>query len=239
MAKPALQRTYKVEIEITVQMDEVGGEHLAETSPEGALFSLKALQQALLADEPELTRQLLSAVTCRLQEYTDRLAEEGSQSPLARLAEQLDLENPAVHPPYDQDFADFTRPLRAGCISARVERSLIQEKTCCETAEPGWKPVREDLILTSELGRALSGYGVPGQDANGLISRAGHHLLARSLTRLVDGVDMEGRCSCGQPLRGIGGEEDAAFGNLWAAFQKHLASCQLAGRIGQNQTAIF
>ncbi len=240
MAGTALQKTYKIEIEIMVRMDEIAPGTRVDPRVDDAFRSLTALQHALIENEPALTRQMLSAAVGQLQEYIDHLAAQDTTPGLERLASSLDEEGAGSFYPDGTDFADFSRPLRVGCLSARLESCKIQEKDCHANAEPDWKPVWADLILASELGRQMAAFGIPAAPPNpGSHKNEAHHPLVLSLNRQVDGVHLDGCCSCGVPLNGLGTDENTAFERFWAGYQKHLETSWLAGRIGENQASIF
>ncbi len=67
MAPTLCQKKFKVELALTVTMDEVDAE------PSNQAFAWQ-LQQALLRDETALSRLMLSAMLNKLQGYADYLA---------------------------------------------------------------------------------------------------------------------------------------------------------------------
>ena len=240
MADPILQKTYKIEITISVRMAEVGESHPDQPGQGDELQALRQLQQALVQDEPTLSRQMLATAFGQLQEYLDHQTAADPCQELRQLAERLETTQPDLAFPDGADFADLTRPLRVGCMSAEIQSSQVLEKVCRGDAPPDWKLAWDDLLHSSELGRQMADFGIPSRRiGSGGGTSAGHHLLVHSLTRQGNGVYLTGQCSCGASLEGFGEDEGSAFQQFWAEFIKHSEACCLPRRIGENQDALF
>ena len=226
MAKTLAKRTFKLELEITVEMQELSEEHLSGPDHAGQLAHLKRLQSALLHHEPALTEQMLSAVMDKLQEYMDYLVAQDDLALLEKVADSLDREDRQYFAKglegSSGDFAGLTRPLRRSSLAARLDSSAIharQEDIDCETS---WQPVWRDLMPQAELARRLEKLSNSGPQVYGLPRLSGiHNLMPRFLTSQQDGIHFEGLCTCEKPLEGVGETEDQALEALWMSFSEH------------------
>lgn len=232
-------KQFKLQIEFTVAMEDVGERQSTEAG-DASPDSLKWLQLALLGDEAALVRQMLAAGFGRLQDYADYLAGQDAVTPLAKLAADLRLEDPALSGASLNEFADATRPLRIDSFTASIDGCTIQQKVETGTEETLWQPVWSDLQAKTDLGRQLRQYGIPSAPLRYAAGTGGGHLLqVQYLSQQVDGIHMEGRCSCGAVQVGNGEDESAAFTVLWRSFQQHLQACDLPRKIQYNQEEFF
>jgi hypothetical protein len=235
MAKKVAQKTFKIELEITVDMDELEEEHLPGSGDSQQLPCLKRLQETLLKNEAALTEQMLSAALGQLQEYMDYLVAQDDLNSLAKVADRLDREDRKFFEEHECDFAELTRPLRCSSLSVRLDGSTIHEKVEDAQADAGWQPIWSDLMPQAELNRLLEelsisvsqGYSIPRLEN-------AHYLLVRHLTRQRDGVHMEARCTCEKVLEGVGENETQALEALWMSFIEHYEACGSCSRPSQS-----
>jgi hypothetical protein len=248
MAKKLAQKTFKIEFEITVEMEEVGQEHLHANQPARLLPRLQRLQQALLNDEPALLELMSAAALNKLQGYLDYVATQDDLAALFQVASSLYARDQDFFQKYRCDFADLTRPVRVSSLTSRLNRSVVEERTTGAAGETEWEPVWSDLLAESALGRLLAKMSIlqpqshPGSQGGafapdephqpGNTSEPGenspsqpHYLQARYLTRQRDGVHAEARCTCEKVLEGTGESESQALEALWEAFREHSACC--------------
>jgi hypothetical protein len=226
MTKKLAQKTFKVEIEITVDMEEVEEEHLPTQGAADRLTHLKRLQQALLKNEAALTEQMLSAALDKLQEYLDYLVTQDNMRSLEKVADSLEREERQYFEKNEGDFTWLTRPLRQSSLVVRLESGTVHERVNGGEAEAGWQTVWSDLMQESKLTGLLEQlsitvplvYSLPHSDDD-------HHLLPRFLSRQSDGVHMEGRCTCDKALEGVGEDELQALEALWVSFSEHYEDC--------------
>ncbi len=222
MANKVAQKTFKVELEITVDMHEVGEEHLSIPGASHQLPHLKRLQEALLSNEAALTEQMLAVVLGKLQEYLDYVVNQDDLSSLEKVVNTLDREDRKFFEKHKSDFAGLTRPMRRSCLSVRLDASTIHEMVNAAEAERGWQPVWNDLLPESELSKLLEKlsisvpqvYSIPRLEDT-------HYLLPRYLTRQRDGVHMKACCTCGNALEGVGENESQALEAMWMSFIDH------------------
>jgi len=236
MANPLSQKTFKMEFEFSVAMDEVGEEHLGTIDPDLNLAYLKKLQQALAGDETALVRQMLRAALVKLQEYADYLAAQDCLTPLIQAAARLEEDDQALPGSSRSDLLDLTRPIRVNSLAARLERGAIHEQISVGEGESRWEPVWTDLRPGTEFGRMLDRYAIPTAPVPFLPDRrTDHYLLARYLTRQPDGVHLEARCTCEAVIEGVGEDECQALDQLWRNYQKHMDLSGTARRIQIGQ----
>ncbi len=230
MSNPIVQKTFRMELEFTVTMNELEGEHPGDSAVNRRLSFLKLLQKAVVQDEPALIRQMLGAVLNKLQEYVDYLSGQSTLLSLKKVAAAMPSEERAYLDDTRENFADLTRPLRITSISTRLEHSTVQETTACDPCAPSAKPVWDDLRQGTEYGRLLEKYSNPAtQPGYGL--ETSHFLMVRYLTRQPDGVHCEGRCTCGNVLEGIGSDESGAVDALWLQYKKHTEFTHLTKKV--------
>ncbi len=227
MPRILAQKTIRVELELTVSMDEISVENLPVDLSEKDLVHVQHLQQALLSDDAALQELMLAAALGRLHEYFDYLTTQDCLGLLRKLAENLHPEDARFFQKYGTDFFDLTRPLRRSSLSVHLDKSQIDEQIPDQPGETGWQPIWRDLAPTSELAHHLSSMSIslhplrinPCTDAR-------HHLIARHLTQQSDGVHLEARCTCDAILEGVGTDEDQAVVALWDRFRDHYARYQ-------------
>lgn len=235
MANTVARKTFKLELEMTVEMQEVGEEHLPGPDQTGQLAHLKRLQTALLHNEPALTEQMLAAVVDKLQEYMDYLVAQDDLALLEKVADGLDREDRRYFETGLEgsagDFAGLTRPLRRSSLVVRLDSSAIhakQEQACDDMA---WQPVWQDLMPQAELARRLEQLAHASPQVYGVPRLSGvHHLMLRFLTRQQDGIHFEGLCTCERSLEGIGETEDQALEALWVSFSDHYEASAFEAR---------
>ncbi len=228
------QKTFKMELEFAVTMDELGEEHLGSSDICCTLPLLKQLQQALLNHEPALLRQMLAGALSKLQEYTDYLAAQSPVDSLKQVAETLEPEEREYFDESGDQFTNLTRPIRLSSISTHLVSSTIQEKVATPEGDGGLKPVWTDLFPETEFGKQLARLSPPDhRDAPNQATTPGHYLMVRYLTRQIDGVHCEARCTCDTQLEGVGQDESTALEALWKNYKKHTEFTHLAKiRIG-------
>jgi hypothetical protein len=223
------QKTFKMELEFTVTMAELGEEHLGNSDICCTLPLLKQLQQALVNHEPALLRQMLAGAVSKLQEYADYLATQSTEESLKQVAETLEPEEREYFEESGDQFTNLTRPIRISSISTRLVNSAIQEKVVSPEGESTLKPVWNDLYPETEFGKQLARLSPPDhQNHLEHTTVPGHYLMVRHLTRQVDGVHCEARCSCDAHFEGVGLDESAALEALWKSHQKHTEFSRLA-----------
>jgi hypothetical protein len=220
MSTPLAQKTFKMELEFTVTMNELEGEQSDDSASNRKLSFLKLLQKAVVQDEPALLRQMLGAILTKLQEYADYLAFQSNILSLKKVAAAMNPEDRAFWDESIENFADLTRPLRITSFSTQLGYGTVREKLESEECQPKYKLVWDDLRLGTEYGKLLEKYANPAtQPAFGLKSK--HFLMIRYLTRQFDGVHCEARCTCETVLEGTGVDESAALNAVWTQFKKH------------------
>jgi len=222
MANKVAQKTFKIELEITVDMHEVGEEHLPSPGASHQLPYLKRLQEVLLRNEAALSEQMLSAALGKLQEYLDYMVTQDDLTSLARVADRLGREDRKFFEKHMSDFAGLTRPLRRSNLSVRVEGSTIHERVKAGQAEKEWQPIWSDLMPEAELGGRLQklSISIPQVHSIPRLENA-HYLMPRFLTRQEDGVHMEARCTCEKALEVVGENENQALEALLISFLDH------------------
>ena len=229
MPHPISQKTFKMELEFTVTMDELGEEHLGSSDICCTLPLLKQLQLALVAHEPALLRHLLAGALSKLQEYADYLAGQGTVEALKEVAETLEPEEREYFEESGNQFTNLTRPIRVSSISTRLVSSTIQEKVPATEGKVELKPVWNDLYPQTEFGKQLARLSPPDRRDNANPgSVPGHYLMVRYLTRQIDGVHCEARCTCDILLEGVGQDESEALEALWKNHKKHTEFSRLA-----------
>jgi len=240
MAKQLSQKTFKVEFEFTVSMDELEEKHLGNPDP-NCLAWLTQLQKALIQNETALSSQMRAAALNQLQGIADYLAAQDTLAPLKAIADELDAQEVECMDPVSGDFADLTRPLRTSSMSVQLESSRIHEKT----DDPGggeaeWQEVWRDLRQDTELGKLLEQYCVPNLSVRPAPGQGtGHHLLVRYLTRQPDGTHIEARCTCEEGIHGMGADEQQALATVWDAYKKHLETSSLGEKIQVGLKALL
>jgi hypothetical protein len=224
-----VQKTFKMEIEFTVTMDELGEEHLSGDEVCCTLPLLKQLQQALLKHEPALNRHMLAGAISKLQEYADYLAAQSSVYSLKQVAETLEPEEREFFEESDNQFSNLTRPIRLSSITTHLVSSAIQEKVPGLEGGSSLKPVWTDLYPETEFGRRLARIAPPDRSSDlDHTTVPGHYLMVRYLTRQIDGVHCAARCSCDALLEGVGQDEPAALTALWKSHRKHTEFSRLS-----------
>ncbi len=219
MAAALRQKKFKVEITLTVAMEEVDAE----------LFFSHQLQQALLQDETVLSRLMLSAALYKLQGYADYLAAQDDLLPLRKAEHALEPMNQPA--PSGVDFAGETRALRTCCLDVQINSSAIREEVRPGKGEGHWQPVWRDLRPESPLGRLFERLAIPTTPLPyAFRQQDGHALRVRYLTRQRDGIHVEGRCTCQEAFEGVGRDECQALDNLWNNYKAHNETSRLAER---------
>ena len=236
MAKRVARKTFKVELEFTVDMEELGEEHLASPGDPQQLPCLKRLQEILLKNEAALSEQMLSAALGQLQEYMDYLVTQDDLNSLAKAADRLDREDRKFFEKHECDFAELTRPLRCSSLSVRLDGSTIHEKVEDAQAEEGWQPIWSDLMPQAELNRLPEELSISVSQSYSIPRlKNAHYLLVRHLTRQRDSVHMEARCTCEKVLEGMGENEAQALEALWMSFIEHYEACESCSRPPQSR----
>ena len=240
MTSPLAQKTFKLELEFTVTMDELTPEHLGSKEQSYHLPFLQRLQQALVEHEPDLVRHMLTAVQNKLQEYADYLAAQGDIKPLQRVAQTLE---PDVHDFFEQPEAEFallTRSLRLSSMTTRLNRSTVHEVNCCGESESVPRQVWADLRRDGEVGSLMEKMGIAEtREPAGVKLEKGHYLMVRYLNRQMDGVHFEARCTCGSTLEGVGEDELQALEQLWGSYKKHTEFTHLSRKIKIGLNKLF
>ena len=240
MTSPLAQKTFKLELEFTVTMDELTPAHLGSRELSHHFPFLQRLQQALLEHEPDLIRHMLISVQNKLQEYADYLAAQGDIKPLMKVAQTLESDVRDFFEQPEAQFAQATRPIRLASMTTRLNHSTIHELNCC--AEEGAPPrqVWADLRREGEVGFLMEKMGVAEtREPVGGKSEKGHYLMVRYLTRQTDGIHFEARCTCGSTLEGIGEDESLALEQLWDSYKKHTEFTHLSRRIKIGLNKLF
>lgn len=223
MATPLRQKKIKVELTLSVAMNEV------EVVSQDAF--LQRLQQALLRDETALSRLMISAVVNKLQGYADYLAAQDDLSPLMKAAKALPPEEEHAPVSLGTNFAEETRPLRSACMDVQMISSTISEEVNAAEETPRWQPIWRDLRLESPLGQLFKKLGIPSRPVPYRMQRdIVHALRVRYLTRQQDGVHIEDRCTCQEAFEGTGSDESQALDDLWCHYKAHIDGCSLASR---------
>jgi hypothetical protein len=237
MSQVLAQKTFKVELEFTVQMHELEEHKPGDRYPGSRMHFLKQLQKALLKDEPALLRQMVAALLNKLQDYADYLAAQNNLLSLKKAADSMNPADRAYQDDTFETFGDLTRAVRISAMDARLEHSTIQEKSTCGDCSPD-RPVWEDLRQGTEYGKLLAKFVNPAtQPSFGLA--ASHFLMVRYLTRQVDGVHCEARCTCDTVLEGIGPDEASAIDALWMQYKQHTAFTGLHKRLKSGLKRLF
>ncbi len=232
MGNRLVQKTFKVEFEITVNMDEVDGQHLSDEQPTSQLSHLKHLQEALLEDDTALSELATAYALGKLHDYIDYLTTQDTLEPLKKITDHLAPADRKFFQKYQCDFFDITRPLRRSSLSARLNSSTISEQGTRTKKGPTWNPVWSDLIPTSEFGKLLEKMSISLLSTRHQSCKENsHNLLARHLSRQRDGIHFEGHCTCGTVLEGVGADEDQAVDALWDNFRQHNEKYQPQERI--------
>ena len=187
MPLPLSQKTFKMELEFTVTMDELTEEHLDKDELKQPLPFLQCLQQALLHHEPSLIRHMLAAVQNKLQEYADYLAAQGEIKPLTKVARTLEPDIRDFFEQSEAQFAQITRPIRFSSMTARLNHSTIYEVDCCAGPKNAPRQVWADMRLGGEYGPLMEKMGVAEtREPLGIKLEIGHYLMVRYLTRQTD-----------------------------------------------------
>jgi hypothetical protein len=240
MTRQLSQKTFKLEFELTIGMDEIEAGLPGQDGTDGVTAALKALQHLLAQNETLLRQQMLAAAFSKLQEYNDYLAGQDTISSIAGLAPGLAPEDQEALGLTRADFIDATRPVRVTSLTARVDGSQIYEKATGEAECPRWQSVWSDLRPETEFGQLLEELSVPSTPLTYSTERgSGHYLQVRYLTDQPDGVHLEGRCACGETIGGIGADEPHALAAAWKIFQKHRRVRQIAEKMEQNLKGFF
>jgi hypothetical protein len=240
MARQLSQKTFKLEIELTVRMDEIETGSTDLNGGDGAAPSLKALQQALAQNDALLRQQMLAAAFSKLQEYSDYLAGQDAISSIEALAAAVAPDDQAALGLTRADFIDATRPLRVASLTARVDGSQIHEKVGDGEDCPQWQPVWSDLRPRTEFGQLLEDLAVPSTPLGYATGRdVGHYLQVRYLSGQPDGVHLDGRCTCGAAIGGVGADEPHALAAAWKTFQKHRGVCQISEKMALSLKGSF
>lgn len=235
MAAPVTKKSFKVEFEVTVEMDEVEAQYERSNENDQHLLQLKRLQQALLEDENALLHQMMTTALEKLQEYIDYLAAQDNLQALKKVAERLSEEDQDYFEQAADNFADLTRPIRTTSLSAQIEGSTIYEKVNTDTGEISWRPFWNDLQHNSELGRLLALFATPAMTVDFLPDQNDNHqLLLRFLTKERDGIHMEAYCTCGQGFFKIGEDQIHVLEALWHDYRQHYEEKNIAGQLLRN-----
>jgi len=239
MTTPLSQKKFKMEIEFTVTMNAVEDDASGKKEPDGSFPSVNRLQQALADDDVILAQQMITAAFVKLQEYADFVAGQDSLSPLLTLAASLAPCEQEGFGLTRSDFIEATRQLRVSSLSANIDGSSVAELIPGESGCPVWRQVWSDLRPGTELGRWMEHFYVPVAPPPDSSECSGHYLQVRYLTDQPDGVHVEGRCTCGDMVNGVGQDETRALAAAWSSYQKHLALFQLGEQMNQNLHPTF
>jgi len=233
MAQECSCKTFKLELEFTVAVDEITAGHLDGCEEQRQLPWLKRLQQALLGSETALRRAMFAAIAGKLQAYSDFLAGQDDLASLEAVAGEMDgADLPSMDFP-EGDFADLTRPLR-GTISARIQHAALYEQAPnpVNMGSAPWRPVWKDLRLGTRIGRLFEQLNIPAAPHPFQKNpEPGHFLMVRYLSEQLDGVHAEGCCTCQAALQGTGEDESQALERLWDSYKEHLRSTGAAIRL--------
>ncbi len=239
MSKKVSQKKLKFEFEFSVEMEELGEEHLCNCESTAGLEELQRLQKALLENKTALLEQMMAKAIGKLQEYIDSLASQDNLSSLEAVAGTLDTYDQDFFQDAPDEFADLTRPLRSAALAVHVEHSALQEQVEDEDGSQAWQPVWADLFYETELGKDLQGFSVPQPfvpvDTG---KKLGHYLLARHLTRQPDGIHFEARCTCGMLFTAVAEDEAGALQAAWADFKRHHDNNHLGQKMRRGWTEI-
>jgi hypothetical protein len=225
MAAPLLQKKMRFEFEFDVAVEAIDEADLSPNSPIHSLATLKALQAALLADQPGLLRVIQARLISQLQAYTDNLAGQDAQATLNQLEASLDPDGSSSIESQPIDFDILTYPIRVTCLSACLTNStLLEEQTDSEGA-PHWQTVWSDLRMQSPFGQWIkrsSNYS----DFQGKTPQTvdGHYFVLRYLERRIDTTYAEASCTCGLSFSGSGVEESEAIRAAWEEHHQHLGA---------------
>ncbi len=232
MANTVARKTFKVEFEISVGMEEIQDEHLhSPLAIHGASF-LRHLQQALLDDEAVLLEVMRSRMMMELQEYVDYMAAQNSRAGLINAAERLEEKDRRFLRLHREEFDRLTRPLRVDSLSTCIEDSRIEEKIEVAPWEtrpcgPSWREIWRDMFLASRLGKMVKKLFLPETHVEVFPKpETAHYLVLKYMTQEVDGVHVEARCTCDKPLYALGEDESDALEMLWDTFQEHYHKYQ-------------
>ncbi len=240
MTSPLAQKTFKLELEFTVTMDELTPEHLGSKESSYHLPFLQRLQQALVDHEPDLIRHMLTAVHNKLQEYVDYLAAQEDINPLRKVVQALEPDEREFFEQPEAEFAVLTRSLRLSSMTTRLNRSTIHEVNCCGENENAPRQVWSDLRRDGEVGLLMEKMGIAEtREPAGVKLEKGHYLMVRYLTRQLDGVHFEARCTCGSTLVGVGADESRALEQLWGSYKKHTEFTHLSRKIKIGLNKLF
>lgn len=235
MAEPVTRKTFKIELEVTVEMEEVAAQPGRANEIEQHLLEIKHLQQALLENENALLHQMMITALEKLQEYIDYLASQDNLYALRKVVESLEAEDRDFFEQHAEDLFDLTRPIRFSSLSAQIDNSTIYEKHDTITDEADWQPCWSDLQQNSELGKLLALFATPAISINGLpVTDQDHNFLLRYLTQEVDGVHMEAYCTCGESFVEVGEDQTQVLDALWHVYQGHFESKNIAGQLLRN-----
>ena len=229
MAASLSQKTFKLELEFSVNIEELDKQHLYPNLPPEALPYLKRLQEALVKDEPALIQQIMTQIVAKLQQYADHLAAQDNLASLKQIDANLEVEECACFNPSDLDFSELTRPIRVSAIETELESCTLNEKVQEPQGELHWEAAWRDLWKQSEFVRLAGKYPLhPTPHTINAHQASGHYLSVRYLTKQNDGIHCEAVCSCGQLLSGKAADESHALEAAWTGYQKHLDVSNLA-----------
>lgn len=235
MAQPVTRKSFKIELEVSVEMDDVQVHHGHTNELDQQLPQLKRLQEALLEDENALLHQMMITALEKLQIYVDYLTSQNNLQALKKVTETLEAEDQDFFEQAADDFADLTRPIRFSSLSAQIEGSTIYEKVDTATGETSWQPFWSDLQQNSELGKLLALYATPAMIVDQLPDHTqNHQFLLRYLTKERDGMHMEAYCTCGHNFVAVGEDQVQVLEALWHDYQQHYEAKNIAGQLLRN-----
>jgi hypothetical protein len=229
MAAPLSQKTFKLELEFTVTVEELDEKHLAPNIPPQALPYLKQLQEAMVKDEQALLQQIMTQITAKLQQYTDHLAAQEDLTNLKQIDANLEIDDRDCFNPSDRDFSELTRPIRISAIKTELESCTLDEKIQDPQGNIQLEPTWSDLWMQSEFTGLMGKYPSPSNSrVNNARRSFSHYLSVQYLTRQKDGIHCDALCSCGRTISGVAEDEASALKCAWAGYQKHLALSNIA-----------
>jgi hypothetical protein len=225
MDAPLKKKTIKVELELTVDIEDLSNveSFLDETSDH--LPYLQRLQEALLNDEESLRLVILPAVFAKLQEFADYAAGQDSSRTIRELIGTLEEKDRQFWEHLEADFLEVTRPLTSSIIKVQIEKSSVLEKAADANNGTAWLPVWSDLRPRTPLGKQMDRLGVPylPVSIHSEIDRD-HYLLVRYIVERNQKVHVEGTCSCGHLFHSEAVDESTAVEHLWDQHARHKSS---------------
>jgi hypothetical protein len=229
MAAPLSKKTFKLELEFTVSMEELGEKHLTPNLPSEALPYLKQLQESLVENEPALLQQIMTQIAAKLQQYTDHLAAQNNLALLKQIDATLEVDDCTWFNPSDHDFSELTRPVRISAMKTELESCTLDERVQDPQGKVYWEAAWNDLWMQSQLVRLAGKYPAPATSHMINAHQAsGHYFSVRYLTEQRDGIHCEALCSCGRTITSEAEDESRALETAWADYQKHLEVSNLA-----------